>query len=37
MRFRSRIDWDQEKWTCAQSEMQPHLNATYREPWKLEV
>jgi hypothetical protein len=29
MRFRSRIDWDQEKWTCAQSEMQPHLNATY--------
>jgi len=37
MRFRSRIDWDQYKWTCAQSEMQPNLNATYREPWKLEV
>jgi predicted dehydrogenase len=37
MRFRSRIDWDQNKWTCAQSEMQPNLNATYREPWKLEV
>jgi predicted dehydrogenase len=37
MRFRSRIDWDQNKWTCAQSEMQRNLNATYREPWKLEV
>jgi predicted dehydrogenase len=37
MRFRSRIDWDQNKWTCAQTEMQPNLNAAYREPWKLEV
>jgi predicted dehydrogenase len=37
MRFRSRIDWDQDKWTCAQSEMRPNLMATYREPWKLEV
>jgi predicted dehydrogenase len=37
MRFKSRIDWDQNKWTCAQSEMQPNLNATYRDPWKLEV
>ena len=37
MRFRSRIDWDQSKWTCAQSEVRPNLNATYREPWKLEV
>ena len=37
MRFRSRIDWDQSKWTCAQNDMRPNLNATYREPWKLEV
>jgi predicted dehydrogenase len=37
MRFKSRIDWDQDKWTCAQSEMQPNLNAVYRAPWKLEV
>jgi predicted dehydrogenase len=37
MRFKSRIDWDENKWTCAQSEMQPNLNAVYRAPWKLEV
>ncbi len=37
MRFKSRIDWDESKWTCAQSDMQSNLHAVYREPWKLEV
>ncbi|HTQ53041.1 MAG TPA: Gfo/Idh/MocA family oxidoreductase [Bryobacteraceae bacterium] len=37
MRFKSRIDWDEKAWTCGQNDMQPHLLATYREPWKLEV
>ena len=37
MRFKSRIDWDESNWTCTQSEMQPHLIAVYRAPWKLEV
>jgi hypothetical protein len=37
MRFRTRIDWDQNKWTSVQTEMQPNLKAVYREPWKLEV
>ena len=37
MRFRSRIDWDESQWNCAQSEVQPKLRAVYREPWKLEV
>jgi predicted dehydrogenase len=37
LRFKSRIDWDEENWSCSQDEMKSHLNATYRAPWKLEV
>jgi predicted dehydrogenase len=37
MRFKSRIDWDEREWTVAQEAVKPHLKATYRAPWKLEV
>jgi predicted dehydrogenase len=37
MRFKSRIDWDAQNYTCQQSEIRPHLKARYRKPWKLEV
>lgn len=37
MRFKSRIDWDEAKWTTVQPEMRQHLKARYRKPWKLEV
>jgi predicted dehydrogenase len=37
MRFRSRLDWDEEAWTVKQSDVKPHLKPNYRKPWKLEV
>jgi predicted dehydrogenase len=37
MRFKTRIDWDEKNWTVKQKEVQPHLKAKYRSPWKLEV
>jgi predicted dehydrogenase len=37
MRFKSRIDWDEKKWTSAQPEIRRHLKPKYRAPWKLEV
>jgi predicted dehydrogenase len=37
MRFKSRVDWDEKKWTVAQDAVKPHIKAKYRAPWKLEV
>jgi predicted dehydrogenase len=37
MRFKTRIDWDETKWTVAQDSVRPHLKPKYRSPWKLEV
>lgn len=37
MRFRTRLDWDEQNWTVQQEEARPHLKAVYRAPWKLEV
>jgi predicted dehydrogenase len=37
LRFKTRIDWDEKNWTSAQKEIRPHLKASYRKPWKLEV
>ncbi len=37
MRFKTRLDWDEKNWTVKQKEVQPHLKAKYRSPWKLEV
>jgi len=37
MRFKTRLDWDEKKWTVAQDAVKPHLKARYRAPWKLEV
>jgi predicted dehydrogenase len=37
MRFKTRLDWDEQNWTVGQEEARPHLQARYRAPWKLEV
>lgn len=37
MRFKSRLDWNEQGWTVQQSDMKQHLKARYRKPWKLEV
>ena len=37
MRFRTRLDWDEQNWTVKQEEAKAHLKARYRAPWKLEV
>jgi len=37
MRFKSRLDWDEQNWTVAQDAVKPHLKSHYRAPWKLEV
>ena len=37
MRFKTRLDWDEQAWTVKQSEVKPHLKPNYRKPWKLEV
>jgi predicted dehydrogenase len=37
MRFKYRLDWDEQNWTVQQPEVKPYLKARYREPWKLEV
>lgn len=37
MRFKTRLDWDEQNWTVQQEEARPHLQARYRAPWKLEV
>jgi len=37
MRFQHRLDWDERNWTVAQEAVKPHLQARYREPWKLDV
>jgi predicted dehydrogenase len=37
MRHKTRLDWDEAKWTVAQDSVRPFLKARYRSPWKLEV
>jgi predicted dehydrogenase len=37
MRFKTRLDWDEKKWTVEQEKVRPALKAKYRSPWKLEV
>ena len=37
MRFKTRLDWDEQNWTVKQKEVEPYLKAKYRSPWKLEV
>jgi len=37
MRFKHRIDWDEQNWTVQQDAVKPYLQARYRAPWKLEV
>ena len=37
MRYKTRLDWDEKKWTVEQEAVKPHLKLRYREPWKLEV
>jgi len=37
MRFKHRLDWDEQNWTVQQDAVKPYLNARYRAPWKLEV
>jgi predicted dehydrogenase len=37
MRFKTRLDWDEKKWTVEQDKVRPALKARYRSPWKLEV
>ena len=37
MRFKTRLDWDEQNWTVQQEAAKPHLMARYRAPWKLEV
>ncbi len=37
MRYKTRLDWDEKKWTVAQDHVKPALKARYRSPWKLEV
>ena len=35
MRHKTRLDWDEKKWTVAQDHVKPALKARYRSPWKL--
>jgi len=37
MRFKTRLDWDEQNWTVQQEAAKPYLQARYRSPWKLEV
>ena len=37
MRFKTRLDWDEQNWTVQQDYAKPYLKARYRAPWKLEV
>jgi predicted dehydrogenase len=37
MRYKSRLDWDEQNWTVQQEAVKPYLKARYRSPWKLEV
>src|SRR5579872_3297726 len=37
MRFKTRLDWDEQNWTVRQDYAKPYLKAKYRAPWKLEV
>lgn len=37
MRSKSRVDWDEKKWTAEQDAVKPFLKSHYRAPWKLEV
>jgi predicted dehydrogenase len=37
LRHKTRLDWDEKKWTVAQDHVKPALKARYRSPWKLEV
>lgn len=37
MRFKHRLDWDEQNWTVQQDAVKPYLKARYRSPWKLEV
>jgi predicted dehydrogenase len=37
MRYKTRLDWDEKKWTVEQDKVRPALKAKYRSPWKLEV
>jgi predicted dehydrogenase len=37
LRHKTRLDWDEKKWTVAQESVRPYLKAKYRSPWKLEV
>ncbi len=37
MRFKHRIDWDEQNWTARQDAMKPYMKLHYRAPWKLEV
>jgi predicted dehydrogenase len=37
MRFKTRLDWDEQNWTVKQEAAKPFLKAKYRAPWKLEV
>jgi len=37
MRFKTRLDWDEQNWTVQQQHMRRYLTPHYRRPWKLEV
>jgi predicted dehydrogenase len=37
MRYKQRLDWDEENWTVQQEAVKPYLQPHYRSPWKLEV
>ncbi len=37
MRFKTRLDWDEQNWTVQQDAAKPYLKARYSAPWKLEV
>jgi predicted dehydrogenase len=37
MRYKTRLDWDEQNWTVQQDAVKPFLKARYRSPWKLEV
>ena len=37
MRAKTRVDWDEQKWTATQDAAKPYLKAHYRSPWKLVV
>jgi len=37
MRYKTRLDWDEQDWTVKQDAVKPYLKARYRSPWKLEV